>query len=119
MWFLFLSSSMIGLYSVYRFYTKYLFPPALKSFDEDSSEESDVEDEDEEDYTKLYKFICYRVVFEDNSETVLDSITEDEMKELYKFNDDPKYKKPANWVEDEMIPNPKYSEWLKIKEERK
>lgn len=116
MWFLFLSSSMIGLYGVYRFYTNYLFPPALKSFDEDSYGESDVED-DKEDYTKLYNFICYRVVFEDNSEKVLDSISKDEMKELYKFNDDPKYKKPKDWVDNETIPNPKYSEWLKIRKE--
>ena len=125
MWFLFLSSSMIGLYSLYRFYTNYLFPPALKTFDDISDEDKDEDpkveesDDEEDDFSKHYKFICYRVVFEDNSETVLDNITEDEMKELYKINDDPKYKKPKDWVDDEMIPNPKYSEWLKIKKEKK
>lgn len=126
MWFLFLSSSLIGLYGVYNFYYNRLFPPALKTFDDDyikddSEVENENENEDEDEdvhFSKLYKFICYRVVFEDNSETVFDKLTEDEVNDLYKFNDDLKYKKPKDWVDDEMIPNPKYSEWKVLKKEK-
>ena len=123
MWFLFLSSSMIGLYSIYTFYTNYLFPPALKTFDDISDEDEDYEvedsDEETEDLSKLYKFICYRVIFEDNSELLFDKITEEEMKELYKVNDDPRYNKPKDWVDDEMIRNPAYNEQKEINKKLK
>ena len=112
MWFLFLSSSFVGLFSIYKIYITKLLPAPTKRFDDDSDDENSSlgpNDENTEDEPNNdYKFICYRVVYEDNSDEVFDELDNDKLSELYKVNDDPKYTKPDDWVDNEMIPNPNF-----------